>query len=318
MTRRNRFEAPGPKPWLMLAVALVFLAFAVELADVLSLRGRRPGETGAAAEPPRATASLPPVADIVRWIGGGRWRADALLGPGQDPHVYEPTPRQVAALAASRLFFRTGMPFEEALAARVAAAHPEVKTVALDAATPRGGRGRTAGAGGHAHDHDEDAVHGWLSPANLDAWARRIAAELKAAEPEASGEIAIHQAAWLDSLGHEDKATRAAVSNSTVRAFAAWHPAYGAWADFYGLEQIALEEDGKAPGPRTLAAARGRIAASGAETMLVQNEAEAARVAEFARGAGLRVAVVPPLGADPLETMRLLREAVFGASQPAP
>ncbi len=304
--RRSRFDPPGPKPWVMLVVALLFLGFFVEFAGVLATRkvpgGDEAGE-GNPAKPLRATASLPPVAEIVRTFGWDRWQVDSLLGPGQDPHVYEPTPRQVSALAASRFFFRTGMPFEDALAARAAAKYPGVKIVALEASEPEGRD--------HAHGHDEAAVHGWLSPENLEAWAWTIAAELKAAEPEAVDEITIRQAAWIDSLGHEDKATLVAISNATVRAFAAWHPAYGAWAEFYGLEQIALEEDGKSPGPQTLASARERIAATGAKTMLVQNDAEAARAAEFARDAGLRVAVVPPLADDPLETLRLLREAVF-------
>ena len=33
---------------------------------------------------------------------------------GQDPHIFEPTPRQVIALSQARLFFRVGMPFEAA------------------------------------------------------------------------------------------------------------------------------------------------------------------------------------------------------------
>lgn len=311
---RSRFDPPGPKPWAMLVVALLALGFFVEFADLLALRKTPDGDGAgegtpaaapAAAGPLRATASLPPVTGLVRMLGGDRWQVDSLVGPGQDPHVYEPTPRQVSALAASRLFFRTGMPFEDALAARAAAKCPGVRIVALE---PEGhGHGHD-----HGHDHDEAAVHGWLSPHNLEAWAHAAADELEAADPAERAAVERRLAAWVDALDAEEAATRAAAAGSGVRAFAAWHPAYGAWAEFYGLEQIALEADGKSPGPRTLEAARERIAATGARTMLVQNGAEAARAAEFARGAGLRVAVVPPLGDDPLETLRFLREAVFG------
>ncbi|MBQ3809834.1 MAG: zinc ABC transporter substrate-binding protein, partial [Kiritimatiellae bacterium] len=231
-------------------------------------------------------------------------QVDSLLGPGQDPHVYEPTPRQVSALAASRFFFRTGMPFEDALAARAAAKYPGVKIVALEPGNHE--------EHDHGHGHDEAAVHGWLSPHNLEAWAHAVADEIEAADPAERAAVERRLAAWIDALDAEEAATRAAVAGSGVRAFVAWHPAYGAWAGCFGLEQIALEADGKQPGPRTLAAARERIAATGAKTMLVQNGAEAARAAEFARDAGLRVAVVPPLGDDPLETLRLLRGAVSG------
>jgi zinc transport system substrate-binding protein len=262
------------------------------------------GEAGAAL---RATASLPPVAGIVRAIGGEPWAVDSLVGPGQDPHAYEPTPHQIAALASSGVFFRTGMPFEDALAARIAAAYPGVRIVSL---APREHHGEELA---HGHAHDEAAVHGWLSPHNLEAWARAIADELAAADSAGADAAAGRLAAWLDALEREEEATRAAVAGAGVRAFVAWHPAYGAWAADFGLEQIALEADGKAPGPRTLAAARERIAGTGAKVLLAQSGAEAARADAFARDAGLRVAVVPPLADDPLATLRALREAVLAA-----
>ena len=276
--------------------------------------GRAPDGAGEGSAELRATASLPPVAGLVRKLGGERWRVSSLVGPGQDPHVYEPTPGQVAALASSRLFFRTEMPFEEALAARAASAFPGVEIVTLEPAVPHeDGHGRDDG-----HGHDEAAVHGWLSPTNLSAWTDEIARELEAADPEHAVEVEGWHFSMLDAIAAEWTRTRSVQRLSGVRAFAAWHPAYGAWAETFGLEQIALEADGKAPGPRTLAAARERVAATGAKTMLVQNGAEAARAEAFARDAGLRVVVVPPLADDPLATLRALREAVFAASPERP
>ena len=268
--------------------------------------GDRASAEGAAL---RATASLPPVAGIVRAVGGEAWAVDSLVGPGQDPHGYEPTPHQVAALAASRVFFRTGMPFEDALSARVAAAYPAVRIVSL---APGGRHEHHGEEHGHAHghSHDEAAVHGWLSPHNLEAWARAIAGELAAADPAGADAAAARLAAWLGALEREEEATRDAVAGSGVRAFAAWHPAYGAWAAEFGLEQIALEADGKAPGPRTLAEARARIVGTGAKVLVAQSGAEAARAEAFARDAGLRVVVVPPLADDPLATLRALRGAI--------
>jgi zinc transport system substrate-binding protein len=281
--------------------ALAALAAAVLLGAGCGARDGE-GEGGAAL---RATASLPPVAGIVRAIGGESWTVGSLVGPGQDPHSYEPTPRQVAALASSRVFFRTGMPFEDALAARVAAAYPGARIVSL---AP--GEGHREEEHGH-HHHDESAVHGWLSPHNLETWARAIASELAAADPDGADAAGLRLVAWTAALEGEEEATRAAVAGSGLRAFAAWHPAYGAWAAEFGLEQIALEADGKAPGPRTLEAARARIVATGAKVLLVQNDAEKARAATFAESLGLRIAVVPPLSDDPLATLRALREALL-------
>ena len=189
-----------------------------------------------------------------------------------------------------------------------------MEIVTLEPAVPHeDGHGRDDG-----HGHDEAAVHGWLSPTNLSAWTDEIARELEAADPEHAVEVEGWHFSMLDAIAAEWTRTRSVQRLSGVRAFAAWHPAYGAWAETFGLEQIALEADGKAPGPRTLAAARERVAATGAKTMLVQNGAEAARAEAFARDAGLRVVVVPPLADDPLATLRALREAVFAASPERP
>ena len=201
--------------------------------------------------------------------------------------------------------FRTGMPVEDALAARVAAAYPVVRIVSL---AP--GEGHREEEHGHRHHH-EAAVHGGLSPHNLEAWARAIASELAAADPDGADAAGLRLVAWTAALEREEKATRAAVAGSGLRAFAAWHPAYGAWAAEFGLEQIALEADGKAPGPRTLEAARARIAETGAKVLLVQNDAEKARAATFAESLGLRIAVVPPLSDDPLATLRTIRETLL-------
>ena len=299
--RRNRIP--------ILLVALPLLGALIVAADEWDRARRRgPADSAPAAETAlRATASLPPVAGLVRKLGGERWQVASLVGPGQDPHVYEPTPGQISALASSRLFLRTGMPFEEALAARAASAFPGVRLVTLESAVPHEeGHGRDDG-----HGHDEAAVHGWLSPTNLSAWTDEIARELEAVDPEHADEVRGWHFSLLDAIAAEWSRTQSAVRQSGVRAFAAWHPAYGAWAETFGLEQIALEADGKAPGPRTLAAARERVAATGAKTMLVQNGAEAARAEAFARDAGLRVVVVPPLSDDPLATLRALREALL-------
>ncbi|MCZ7586763.1 MAG: metal ABC transporter substrate-binding protein [Deltaproteobacteria bacterium] len=38
---------------------------------------------------------------------------DVLVGRGQSPHAYEPSPRRVAALSDARAVFFAGIPFEK-------------------------------------------------------------------------------------------------------------------------------------------------------------------------------------------------------------
>ena len=48
--------------------------------------------------PLRVLVSIPPQAYFVERVGGARVAVEVLAGPGQSPHAYEPTARQIASL----------------------------------------------------------------------------------------------------------------------------------------------------------------------------------------------------------------------------
>ncbi len=81
--------------------------------------------------------SIPPQKYFVQRVGGERVRVEALVRPGQDPHTYEPTPRQMAALAGARAYFRIGVTFENALLPRLAGSPPGDRAPG-DGRLPRG------------------------------------------------------------------------------------------------------------------------------------------------------------------------------------
>ena len=72
------------------------------------------------------------MAYLVKRIGGPHVRVEVLVQPGQDPHIFEPTPRQVMRLSRARLFFKIGIPFEEMLTEHIAAGN--ARTVIVDTA----------------------------------------------------------------------------------------------------------------------------------------------------------------------------------------
>ncbi len=75
--------------------------------------------TLAVAAPVPVTVSLPPQGWLLQRLAGPLVQGQVLADKGQDPHTFEPTPKQVAALAKAKLYFTVGLPFEEALAAKL-------------------------------------------------------------------------------------------------------------------------------------------------------------------------------------------------------
>jgi zinc transport system substrate-binding protein len=96
--------------------------------------------------------SVLPQTYFVQRIGGETVEVQSLVSPGRGPATYEPSPRQVTALAAADLYFRIGVPFEEGFLARMEENLPDLLIV--DSA-------RTVAKRYFAdeHDHQEEDEH---------------------------------------------------------------------------------------------------------------------------------------------------------------
>jgi zinc/manganese transport system substrate-binding protein len=63
-------------------------------------------------EPPRVVATHSIIGDIVANVAGENAEVETLVGPGEDPHVFEPSPSDSAAIAESDVLFENGLEFE--------------------------------------------------------------------------------------------------------------------------------------------------------------------------------------------------------------
>lgn len=266
------------------------------------------GESGGPAPAPAVlavAASLPPVAALVSAVGGDAVACSALVREGADPHTFEPSPRDVAALDGAAVYFSGSMEFERVLRGKLAARNPKLKVVLLDDC---GGEAEDGGGTSHGHRGEGHGdPHGWLSPEILSRWADEVGAALSAAGVEGA---AARRDAFKARLAALLEDGRKRLADAGVKAFGSVHPAFGPFAEAFGVEQIALEKDGKDPGPRHVAAARARLAETGARVVFVQNDGERRKAEAFARGTGATVAEIHPAAADPVATIEAALDAL--------
>ncbi|MGN0844366.1 MAG: metal ABC transporter solute-binding protein, Zn/Mn family [Kiritimatiellia bacterium] len=247
-----------------------------------------------------AAATLPPLAGLVETLGAGRWDCAVLIGEGQNPHTYEPTLRQFASVSRVSFFAHSGMSFEQALSGRFSAIYRNVRILPL---------GSVPAETASAVDHGHDEPHSWLDPDWLGVAAEQVSAELTRCDP--SGAEAYTQA--LAGYRKRLADTVADLKSRTYagRAFLVCHPAYSGFAEATGLEQLALEHEGKEPGPRHLAGLLTRARELDARVLVLQSKTEETKARPFLRSAGnLRTAFVSPLGRDALQTLRMLADAL--------
>lgn len=236
--------------------------------------------------------SILPQADFAREIGGDLVDVNVLVGPGHSPAIYEPTPRQMAALATAQVFFCAGVPFERGLVPKIAAS-PTGPTLA--------GPRPTTGTAAHGHDHSHVGdldPHTWLDPIQAMALADTICAHFSLLLPEHAAELATRRDQLKERLKALDADIRQILAPFTGAEFFVFHPAYGHFARRYDLVQVAVESGGGEPGARQLATVIDQAKAAGAQVIVVQPQFSRRSAQTIADAVGAEILVLDPLAKD--------------------
>lgn len=273
-------------------------------------------------------ASVAPHAYLAERIGGKHVTVQVLIPKGQDPHTFEPSPRQMTTLGKARLYFCAELPFESRLLPKVRSVHRNLTVVTLapvceeeHSEDPHPAHSDDHAEGG-VHDHDAHRAdpHSWLSPVLLEGQARMVAAALSKADPGHAEVYSKNLARWSKELRRVDTNVSRILKPYKGRSFYVFHPAFGSFAEAYGLRQEAVEFDGKSPTPKRLAALIQKARRDDVRVIFVQPQFDTKSVAAVATAIGGSVAVMDPLAADVLrnlERMALEIRRSFKKESPA-
>ncbi len=279
----------------------------------------------AAPAKPLVAVSILPQAYFVERIAGGIVEPLVIVGPGQSPHSYEPTPRQMAELSRAAAWFSLGVEFERALGPKLASLYPSMRVVD----TTVGVRFRTLEAHHHDgeddEDHDEAEEHGegdggldphiWLGRDSVKAQAAAIRDGLSALYPEHAPAFSANYNDFskeLDELFDALKRELAALRGTPAFVF---HPAFGYFFDEFGIRQEAVETGGKEPTQKALAELIAKAKAEGAKVVFVQAQFPSNAATAVAAAIGGQVVSIDPLARDWMDNLRRMAEALRKASR---
>jgi len=258
-----------------------------------------------------AAVSILPLQFVVERIGGEYVDITVLVGSGQSPASYEPTPKQMAALSEADLFFGIGVPFEKAFMPKLTGTLPDLPVV-----DTRQGillRSITDRDVHHDHHHHGADPHVWLDPRNVAVMARTVCTALITLDTVHAESYQHNLDSLLDDLASLHKRIAATLSPYRGRKLYVFHPAFGYFADAYGLKQVAVEVEGKEPGPRQLAELIDRARAEGVKVIFVQNQFPVNTTTKIAEAIGGEVVRIDPLSPDYLDNLDQIATAVVGA-----
>lgn len=282
------------------------------------------GGAGQEAERPLLTVTIEPVRYFTEAIAGSRFRVNSMVPKGSSPESYDPTPRQLMALADSRAYLRIGyIGFEQVWMERMAANAPRMQLFDLsegvslitdtdeeadaEAAVPGEPHAHAdEGTASHHHHHHSGGIepHIWSSPANARILADNILGALCSLDPQHAGEFRQRHDSLCLRLAHTDSIVRATLARPDAgHAFLIYHPALSYFARDYGLRQIAIEAGGKEPTAARLKSLIDLCRREQVRVVFVQPEFDRRNAELIARQIDARIVTVNPLAYDWEEEM---------------
>jgi zinc transport system substrate-binding protein len=271
--------------------------------------------------------SILPQAYFLERIGGAHVDVEVLIGAGQSPHSYEPTPKQMAKLATARAFFSIGVPVEKGLLRKIRQSHKQLLIVETQRGIAYryldghnhdqgGGHGKDHDTGGHTTPAPVTAVrknpdpHIWMAPQLVKIQARNIYDALTRLDPAHKEEYAANLRAFVADLESVDARIARSLAPLKGRKMYVFHPAFGYFADAYGLIQVPIEMEGKEPGARQLAKLVERAKKDGVKVMFVQPQFSAKGAQAVSSAIGGAVVPIDPLARDYLANLDRIAAAV--------
>jgi len=263
-------------------------------------------------EPLRVFASVLPIKTFVEKVGGEHVDVRAMVRPGFNPHIYDPTPQQISALAGAALYVRAGLPFEHAWIKRIVSANDEMQLLDVRDAMPL----RTLEA--HTHedhaDHDTHEVekphayemdpHVWTSPVLAGKMIGSIRDKLIELDPAHAADYARNHDVFLAELEVLDNEIHALLEPLSNRKFMVFHPAWGYFADRYHLTQVPIEYQGKEAGARRIAELIEHAKHEQIRVIFVQPQFDKRSARQVAEAINGRVIAVDPLAANYVDNLR--------------
>ena len=267
--------------------------------------GRRQGAAGPDARP-ELVVSIEPLRAMLEPLAGDRFRVVSVMDRSTDAENFEPSmARRMAAEKAACLFVTGVLPFESALAATVA---DSVATVDLS-------REVELIYGTHGHDgHDHGAgvpdPHIWTSVPNARRMIARMAEELCTLDPEHAAAYTHRRDSVDRVLAALDDYARAGLAEAPSKAFLIWHPSLSYFARDYGLQQVALNSEGKDLSAAQMREAVEQARGSGARVFLAEKSLNPRQAESIASEIGARVVEIDPMSSEWSEQIKRIADEI--------
>jgi zinc transport system substrate-binding protein len=243
-------------------------------------------------------ATIFPLADIARQVGGEQVEVVLIIPPGTTEHSHALTPQHIQALQPATTVFQIGHGLDDRLVQRITTALPHLTTLTID----RGVTLLPFEEGEHEEEGEEHGTvdpHYYLTVPNAISITQTIADALSELDPDQAATYQRNATAYQERLRDLERELQAQAQRLPRKEFIAMHNAWSYFAAQYGLRLVATYEptEGKEPSLTDIQALRGIIQRYGLTTFYTEPQKTTSAITTFIQQElGLRVGVLDPVG----------------------
>lgn len=256
------------------------------------------------AAPLKVAATIFPLTDMVRQIGGERVAVTTIIPAGASEHTYEPTSSQMRQVAGAVLYVKVGAGMDDWTERLIKAARKPPLTVSVTSGVRllRTAEQELLGHGEEEeHHHPGDDPHIWLDPILArDTLVPRLTDALVKLSPVDASYFRGNAKQFQQELTRLDQEMRRGVAGLKKREFIALHSAWAYMAKRYGLRQVAAVETfpGKEPSARYLVELVKMARKNGVSTIFAEPQLSNKAAQVIAREIKGTVLLLDPIGGE--------------------
>ena len=266
----------------------------------------------------KVTVSILPQKFIVEQIGKEKVSVNVMVPPAASPETYEPEPKKMMELKESSVYFLIGMPFESSSFEKIKDEYKNVIFLKMQERIKLKGSNSAHGGHDHHHHHHEEGLpcdehkdpHIWLDPAHLIILSENTAAGLIKADPD-NREFYVRNLTALKREIHilHDELVDI-FKDSRGKSFVVYHPAWGYFAERFGIKQVAIETEGKEPSASEMAKQIDFIKKNGVKHIFSQPSSPETVINSISSQTSTKIIIIDPLKENVLENIKESANAV--------
>ena len=240
-----------------------------------------------AAEKIDVFVSILPLKYLVEQVGGNFVDVSVMVKPGADPHTYEPKPKQMVSLSKATAYFTIGITFEDVWLPKFKAANPKMVIIHADENIEKIPMKTHSFYARSDHDHGLLDPHVWTSPLLVKTICMNILNGLVKIDAARQSIYTANHGKFEKEINRIHGELQSIFAGKKGLSFMVLHPAWGYFAEAYGLNQIPIEIEGKKPKP-----------------------AQLKRLIEYARNHGIKIIFIQPQVSN--QNAKIIAKAIEG------